>query len=371
MHGRLTCKLHTLRPSAASELFILWLPGGGWCSDEGGGCGPYGRPWGSDAYEGLPPGGFLPSVFRGGEDVRGVLGTANVAVVNYCTGDSHAGDGRGHRGARVVSAVLRDLVDRRGMAPGSTLVVGGCSAGARGTLYNTERVVAFAESVNVTLGGLVASSPLAVTDEAEARRAYEGLPLNTSLGEACASAHASEPWRCLLPATRLPYATALARTLLITSVRDTMVSAFKKDPLAYRALVIAAANSSSDAWISSCASHCMEERLGESATVGGVSIGRALEVFLAGHAVRAVDDGEACWDTVGGEGCAERCRHCDDTADGALAVCGFPGAEEEETASHAVPWTTSDAAAPLQQLHAVASASVATALLGVGLYGAF
>ena len=76
---------------------------------------------------------------------------ANLAYVGYCTSDAYSGDaptssvGFAFNGRHVVDAVFADLVAREGLgaAPGTDVLYSGCSAGARGAMFNGDRVGAY------------------------------------------------------------------------------------------------------------------------------------------------------------------------------------------------------------------------------------
>lgn len=73
---------------------------------------------------------------------------ANLVYVGYCTSDAYAGTvdtssvGFAFRGRAVVTAVIDDLVTNRGLGnvSGTHVLYGGCSAGARGAMFNTDDV---------------------------------------------------------------------------------------------------------------------------------------------------------------------------------------------------------------------------------------
>ena len=134
-----------------SSIFILHLEGGGWCYDVASctkRCGPTASPF---QWNPLCSSKFWPSTLT----VEGLLepqdspelASANKAYVKYCTSDAHMGfgesDGRLFRGARVVRAVIEDLVNRRGLGRSprkDLLLFGGSSAGARGAMVHLDYV---------------------------------------------------------------------------------------------------------------------------------------------------------------------------------------------------------------------------------------
>ena len=74
--------------------------------------------------------------------------SANRIFVKYCTSDFWSGDAAAtnltwnfaFRGSRVVSAVITDLLENKGMGStaGQRLLFGGCSAGAIGAMNNSK-----------------------------------------------------------------------------------------------------------------------------------------------------------------------------------------------------------------------------------------
>ena len=95
---------------------------------------------------------WSPVMAQGGifaTDGSSPWGTANRIFVKYCSSDFWSGDvgassatyGYNFRGARIVSSVITDLLQNKGMdAPGQQLLFGGCSAGAIGAMNNLEAV---------------------------------------------------------------------------------------------------------------------------------------------------------------------------------------------------------------------------------------
>lgn len=93
----------------------------------------------------------LGGIFDGDAGKNPLFAAARAVYVPYCTSDSWIGDSPDatatppwvFRGRRVLDAVLRDLQESQHMQGDNVAVVlTGCSAGARGALYNLDRVCA-------------------------------------------------------------------------------------------------------------------------------------------------------------------------------------------------------------------------------------
>ena len=151
------------------------------------------------------------------------LGAANAVFLRYCTNDAWAGSapaplpGFSMLGRPYVSAVLAQLAAAHGLgsAPGTRLLFTGCSAGARGALFNTHHVQALLPSLFpparlAAFGALYDSawwmdvaplSPTAVPFAQQVRDVYAlvGAGAPGYLNPACTAAFpASEGWKCMM-----------------------------------------------------------------------------------------------------------------------------------------------------------------------------
>ena len=138
-----------------------------------------------------------------------VWATANFAYVRYCSSDAWMGDGEAFgmqfRGQTIVRAALDDLVYRQGLASGSRLLLGGCSAGARGSMTLLDDVADTLSGVGIEVRGMLDSS-LWVNVQPMSSDALGGSLLdqaqlvygfaNTSgvLDPACQEAYPNTPW---------------------------------------------------------------------------------------------------------------------------------------------------------------------------------
>ena len=90
--------------------------------------------------------------------------------VRYCDGGSFSGDtaaAHGHgtlhfRGRRVLDAVLDDLTANQGLAPGTTLLTNGCSAGGLAVWLHLDYIAARLRGVKVRRKRRAAPSPCSV-----------------------------------------------------------------------------------------------------------------------------------------------------------------------------------------------------------------
>jgi len=199
------------------------LESGGWC-------------WDAASCEERCPAGtsserctsraYGPQLKRGGLLRRGgALEGSAVAFVRYCSSDAWMGDGqalgREFRGARILQAVLRDLV-RRGLGAGGrhTLLLSGQSAGARGAMVHIDYVhemLAAAglpdAAASVEVLGILDSplwvdippfGPSSQVLRDQCQSVYSHLQVK-HLGGECAQAHAQESWKCIMGEYRMPY----------------------------------------------------------------------------------------------------------------------------------------------------------------------
>ena len=127
-----------------SSVWIVHQQGGGWCYDS---ASCKGRSSTQRSSKDWPATMSVEGLFDS-TDAR--LKTANLAYVGYCSSDGYAGNadasvssfGFAFRGRAIVAAVFDDLRVRHGLgtAPGTQVLYGGCSAGARGALWNAGSV---------------------------------------------------------------------------------------------------------------------------------------------------------------------------------------------------------------------------------------
>jgi hypothetical protein len=138
------------------------------------------------------------------------------------------------RGARVVKAVIKDLVQRHGLGSNShgrdTLIFAGGSAGARGVMvhldYVSDMLGSAANAVKVV--GFM-DSPLWVqmpaVDSHQGRgdfvtetKTMHQFANVTHLGNACAARYKADQWKCLFAEYRMPF--VKSRYLLVASQYD-------------------------------------------------------------------------------------------------------------------------------------------------------
>jgi len=213
--------------SATSSIdWLVYLAGGGWCHDaascaarEDGTAYPHQACATSStsspcfmSSKDFPASCAKTGIF----DSQGPFRDANKVYVPYCTSDAYMGDGffdRWHfRGARVVRAVLKDL-QKRGLGPGSRLVFGGGSAGARGAMVLLDEVKA--QLPGVVVHGFLDSPyfidipSLAANFSGFQRQCADVLfNFNASsvVPETCSALYQREDaWRCLFGQYRMPF----------------------------------------------------------------------------------------------------------------------------------------------------------------------
>jgi len=217
----------------ASNTWIFYLEGGGWCYDVAScqaRCGTDGRLCTSkDAPSSLA----LAGIFS--DRTSPVLQEANKVYVRYCTSDGHMGNatkfGWQFRGHVVVQAVLRDIVATHGLGAGSqkhTLIFGGGSAGGRGAMVHLDYVSEMlgSASKNVDIVGFL-DSP-AWIDIPSFSKSFPGFPYIVQqvhsfanvqhLGTECATKYATAQWKCMYGEYRLP--TLKTKYMVVASQAD-------------------------------------------------------------------------------------------------------------------------------------------------------
>lgn len=226
---------------SASSTWLLYLDGGDWCYDAESCRKRCGDPSGpsDDVLCGSirhPETETLQGIFAP-RDHEGLM-NAHKVYVKYCTSDGHMGDGEGFgfqfRGKVVVQAILRDLVERRGLGNSSSgarsrLIFGGGSAGARGAMVHLDYVSEMlgVAGANVDIVGFL-DSP-AWIDIAPFSSSFPGFAYITQqvhsyanvqhLGEACEATYSGgDAWKCMFGQYRLP--TLKTRFFLVASQYD-------------------------------------------------------------------------------------------------------------------------------------------------------
>ena len=157
------------------------------------------------------------------------LAAASFVYAPYCSSDGWAGSaaaapptGFAFRGHDIVAAIFADLAAAQGLgaAAGTRVLYGGCSAGARGALFNLDRVAfellpALVPSGNLErVGGLLDSAfwmdltPLdsGATSFADQSRDVVALSNATSAdASACKKAYPGELWKCIFGQYAVPF----------------------------------------------------------------------------------------------------------------------------------------------------------------------
>lgn len=164
-------------------------------------------------------------------DGRSVLGEANLAFLAYCTSDGHMGDASAtpvsynwqFRGQETVKAAIAELV-KQGMGSGSTFVLGGSSAGGRGTMVTCDFLPSLLPTgvdfvcvpdspLWIDMPSLV-QTPLAVT----AQKVYTMANASGRVSAECGALYSGpEAWKCLFGQFRMP---SLAQPYLMYASQD-------------------------------------------------------------------------------------------------------------------------------------------------------
>ena len=147
----------------------------------------------------------------------------NKAYLGYCTSDAYVGDasafGYQFRGQRVVAAAIKALVQTHGMGArglNERLLFGGCSAGARGAMFNADSVpdlVTAAGGANVQTQVMLDSSywidvqpygDSLISLECQTQSIVTYVNATARLDAACAAANSGQEWKCLFGQYRMP-----------------------------------------------------------------------------------------------------------------------------------------------------------------------
>lgn len=213
--------------SSGSNLWIIFQQGGGWC-------------WNKQSCEGrsgnlVSSKGWSQTHASNGLLASNVapLADANKVYVPYCTSDAYMGSidaadvpfGFAFHGRAVVDAVFAELAATYGMGstPGTQIMYTGCSAGARGVMFNTDHIM---RQVLPTIGGAniaafgvfldsvfwIDMAPFSSSVTPFMTQAADMLTMSNATGNvdpACIAAHsASEQWKCIYGQYCLPYVRA-------------------------------------------------------------------------------------------------------------------------------------------------------------------
>ena len=166
--------------------------------------------------------------------VHSPFATYNKVLLGYCSSDAYMGDvgaspatwGFAFRGRRILAAALAQLVQQHQLGasiPGGArkprLILGGCSAGARGAMANADAVQAWLtnSSLDMDYRLLLDSNmwmqfppinPNIPSLAAQTQAALEVYQANTSvslLGDSCLTAFPDTPWKCAMGQFRMPF----------------------------------------------------------------------------------------------------------------------------------------------------------------------
>jgi len=198
-----------------SSTWIVYLEGGGWCYDAAS-CAA--RSPSLTSSKGWQPAADFDGLLSPTEPR---LAAANRVFLRYCSSDGWLGSaaapvlpGFKMMGRAYLDAVLADLAATKGLgaAPATELLLTGCSAGARGALFNAEfffrRAAALLPATRLQPAVLLDShfwmdaaplSPKAVPFRAQVQAVFAlvGAGAPGYLNAACTAAFPAEPWKCL------------------------------------------------------------------------------------------------------------------------------------------------------------------------------
>lgn len=147
-------------------MFFIWLEGGFQCDSEEGCNSRNNQSWAVDGHlmtsDDLPEEVQQCGWFSSDHHTNPALYHATMVIIHYCSSDSWIGDLDGtalggwyFQGSRVIDAVLEELTWKHGLAQASDVILGGCSAGGRGAMYNLDRVCGKLPSSDTRCRGLL------------------------------------------------------------------------------------------------------------------------------------------------------------------------------------------------------------------------
>lgn len=195
--------------------------GGGWCWDKDS-CLSRGMDMRSSS--GWGPTADQDGIFNSSFPV---LANANLIYMPYCSSDGYAGDigaeyspfGFHFRGQQIVTGIFMDLIAAQGMGSGGgdvQVLYTGCSAGARGALFNLDRIGVL---LNQHLPGQVSnygglldsafwidmqpynSTNGAVPFATQVQLVYNMTNATSTISASCAAAYpasSGEQWKCMM-----------------------------------------------------------------------------------------------------------------------------------------------------------------------------
>lgn len=212
------------RPSPSkSSVWVVHQQGGGWC-------------WDPESCASRPSSLTSSTGWSSTMEVNGLFNStvpqfadANLVYVPYCTSDGYIGNiGQddmppglgwkyGFRGQQVVRAVFSELATTHGMgaadAPGgpAQVMYGGCSAGARGALFNAETIAGIVSALpSVSSFGLlldsafwidldpISTSVMPVSFMNQTQQVFGNFNASGGLNPACIAAHPGpDGWKCV------------------------------------------------------------------------------------------------------------------------------------------------------------------------------
>jgi O-palmitoleoyl-L-serine hydrolase len=211
--------------AGTSNTWIIQHQGGGWCYSEASCLARSGDLISSKNWPATHSltNGILSSTVPG-------FDTANKVYVYYCTSDGYIGNVSAStnnfnfefRGHEVVSAVYSTLTNDFGMGsqPNTQVLYSGCSAGARGMLFNVQYLAKLlAANPNISRYGFLFDSgfyldidtfsPTATSFRDQAKGIYALAQLNTTIDPDCIAKFGQElGWKCALATYYVPFITA-------------------------------------------------------------------------------------------------------------------------------------------------------------------
>ena len=223
---------------ANASNWLIHTQGGGWCTSNGDCAGRAKSPLGSSsswAASGCPNSN-APVCYADGGD-SGMLSNISAlnpdlwawtkVFVNYCDGGSYAGALEApitvgtqtiyYRGAYILDAIYSELLQHRGLAAASTVVVKGCSAGGLAAFLHVDRIAAKVHAVNP--GARVLGAPGAGFFLGEAapfsgggylsdyKWVYAAHNVSGNVNDACVAdkVGSGTDWKCFIAPEVLPY----------------------------------------------------------------------------------------------------------------------------------------------------------------------
>lgn len=199
--------------------WYIHMQGGGWCENLDSCLGRSGGDLGSS--KNYPATANLGGgYFDNNPAVNPMMYNWNMVFMRYCDGGSFSGNNatvttyKGKklyfRGMLILDAMLKDLLENRGLDKATDVVVSGCSAGGLASWLHTDKYRGIINK-NAKVVGLP-DSGFFLDYEAPSKKYHSGMiwvfnQMNATAGvhQGCIAGESKEPWKCMFAEHTAPY----------------------------------------------------------------------------------------------------------------------------------------------------------------------